>query len=185
MKANQNPLIGREKEIAQLKHIVDSNRSEFVVIFGRRRIGKTFLVRKFFEDRYHFSYVGQRDVTDAVQLQRFALALQNYARLDNVPDFKNWFEAFDALKKYLGSLDAKKRKIIFIDEMPWIDRKQCDFVKALEDFWNAWANLRDDIVFIACASVWQMSSTTCLNLAGCAVSRKKPISPSAKPSLRA
>ena len=59
MKANQNPLIGREKEIAQLKHIVDSNRSEFVVIFGRRRIGKTFLVRKFFEDRYHFSYVGQ------------------------------------------------------------------------------------------------------------------------------
>lgn len=152
MKANQNPLIGREKEIAQLKHIVNSNRSEFVVIFGRRRIGKTFLVRKFFEDRYHFSYVGQRDVTDAVQLQRFALALQNYAGLDNVPDFKNWFEAFDALKKYLGSLDAKKRKIIFIDEMPWIDRKQCDFVKALEDFWNAWANLRDDIVFIACGS---------------------------------
>lgn len=151
MRTSENPLIGRKNEIAQLKRVVESNRSEFVVIFGRRRIGKTFLVRKYFEDRYHFSYVGQRDVTDKVQLQRFALALQNYAKSENVPDFKNWFEAFDALKKYLASLDAS-RKIIFIDEMPWIDRKQCDFVKALEDFWNAWANLRDDIVLVACGS---------------------------------
>ena len=152
MEAHQNPLIGRETEIAQLKRVVESNRSEFVVVFGRRRIGKTFLIRKFFNDHYHFSYVGQRGVTDKIQLQRFALALQNYAGLENVPDFKNWFEAFDALRKYLSSLDTQTRKIIFIDEMPWIDRKQCDFVKALEDFWNAWANLRDDIVFIACGS---------------------------------
>lgn len=152
MKAKENQLIGRESEIAQLKRVVESNRSEFVVVFGRRRIGKTFLIRKFFNDHYHFSYVGQRDVTDVVQLQRFALALQNYAGLENVPDFKNWFEAFDALKKYLATLDTNTRKIIFIDEMPWIDRKQCDFVKALEDFWNAWANLRDDIVFVACGS---------------------------------
>ena len=151
MKTSENPLIGRKNEVAQFKRVIESNRSEFVAIFGRRRIGKTFLVRKYFEDHYHFSYVGQRDITDKIQLQRFALALQNYAKLEKVPNFKNWFEAFDALKNYLDSLDAP-RKIIFIDEMPWIDRKQCDFVKALEDFWNAWANLRDDIVFVACGS---------------------------------
>lgn len=156
----ENSLIGRENEIAQLKGYVNSSRSEFIVVFGRRRIGKTFLIRKFFKDNYHFSYVGQRDVPDTVQLQRFAIALQNYAKFEKVPNFQNWFEAFDALKKYLATLPAKTRKIVFIDEMPWIDRKQCDFVKALEDFWNGWANLRDDIVFIACGSAtsWMVNN---------------------------
>ena len=155
-----NTLIGRKEEIERLNGLLKSNRSEFAVIVGRRRIGKTFLVRKFFNDKYHFSYVGQRNAKNSLQLQRFAIALQEYANLETTPIFKTWFEAFDALRKYLASLKSAKRKIVFIDEMPWIDRKNSDFVQALEGFWNGWANLRDDIVFIACGSAtsWMVNN---------------------------
>lgn len=145
-------LIGREYEIAELKRCIASERSEFAVVYGRRRVGKTFLIRKFFNDDYAFHYVGAHRQNNRQQLDNFSKALQRYSGTKNRLKLKNWSEAFDCLETYLESRTDLKRKVIFIDEMPWIDNKQSGFVDALEYFWNSWVMGRDDIVLIACGS---------------------------------
>lgn len=147
----QPVLVGRHKEIAALKECMMSPKSEFVIVCGRRRIGKTFLIDQYFGGRYDFSFVGKHNMPTRQQLSYFAKELSRYAqRKYNV--FKNWYEAFDALEDYLNTLPDNRKKIIFIDEMPWIDSQRSSFVNALENFWNGWANRRHDIVLIASGS---------------------------------
>lgn len=151
-------IIGRETELNELQRCVDSDRSEFVIVYGRRRVGKTFLVDSFFEGKYDFSFVGGHRLSKEKQLGNFAKALKKYAKLAKQPKLKHWDEAFDALEDYLESLPADRRKTVFIDEMPWIDTPQSEFVDALETFWNGWGARRQDIVFVASgsASSWMM-----------------------------
>ncbi len=85
------------------------------------------------------------------QLQNFAKALKKYSKTKQ-PEFKDWTEAFDALEEYLESLPDDKRKVIFIDEMPWMDTNRSNFVSALENFWNGWATAQYNIVLIATGS---------------------------------
>ena len=144
-------LIAREKECEQLKECLESSRSEFVIVCGRRRIGKTFLIDRFFDNQYDFTFVGSHKAKTAIQLRNFAKALQQYSG-KKYPKFADWYDAFDALEEYLESLPQDRKKIIFIDEMPWIDTSRSTFVEALENFWNGWANRRYDIVFIASGS---------------------------------
>ena len=143
-------LIGREREREELKWALESRRSEFVIMYGRRRVGKTFLVRRFFNDTYSFHYVGAHKQTKAVQLKNFREALSRYSG-NPVPEIKNWHDAFLALESYLETCE-EKRKVIFFDEMPWIDTHGSEFVDELEYFWSNWVQNRDDIVFIACGS---------------------------------
>lgn len=144
-------LIARDKEIEQLKQCLDSPRSEFVIVCGRRRIGKTFLVDSLFGGKYDFTFVGSHKAKTKVQLRKFAKTLSEFSG-GPVPKITDWYEAFDALEAYLGALPADRKKVVFIDEMPWIDTARSTFVSALEDFWNGWANRRDDILFIATGS---------------------------------
>ena len=131
---------------------MESERSEFVVVYGRRRIGKTFLVRRFFKDNYAFSFVGKYEMGREQQLAEFAKELMRYSHSTFVPQLKNWTEAFDALQRLLETYDIPGKKVVFFDEMPWMDTPKSDFVSALENFWNGWANMRDDIVLVACGS---------------------------------
>jgi len=131
---------------------MESERSEFVVVYGRRRIGKTFLVRRFFKDNYAFSFVGKHEMGREQQLAEFAKELMRYSHSTFVPQLKNWTEAFDALQRLLETYDIPGKKVVFFDEMPWMDTPKSDFVSALENFWNGWANMRDDIVLVACGS---------------------------------
>lgn len=131
---------------------MESERSEFVVVCGRRRIGKTFLVRRFFKDTYAFSFVGKHEMGREQQLGEFAKELMRYSQSTFVPQLKNWTEAFDALQRLLETYDIPGKKVVFLDEMPWMDTPKSDFVSALENFWNGWANMRDDIVLVACGS---------------------------------
>lgn len=147
-----NRLIGREKECLELKRCVDSDRSEFVIIYGRRRVGKTFLVDQYFSGKYDFSFVGGHKLPRQRQLRNFAKALKKYSNSDKESKFKDWFEAFDALEEHLEALPHERKKVVFIDEMPWIDTMKSDFVDALENFWNSWAARRDDILFITSGS---------------------------------
>ncbi len=147
-----NKLIGRQQEQAKLQACVESGRSEFVVVYGRRRIGKTFLVRRFFKDCYAFSFVGKHEMPREQQLAEFAKELGRYSQSAFVPSLKSWTEAFDALQKMLESSKKQGKKVIFLDEMPWMDTPKSDFVSALENFWNGWANMRDDILLVACGS---------------------------------
>lgn len=131
---------------------MESERSEFVVVYGRRRIGKTFLVRRFFKDNYAFSFVGKHEMRREQQLAEFAKELMYYSHSTFVPQLKNWTEAFDALQRLLETYNIPGKKVVFFDEMPWMDTPKSDFVSALENFWNGWANMRDDIVLVACGS---------------------------------
>lgn len=143
-------LIGRKRECEELKWALESKRSELVIMYGRRRIGKTFLVRRFFNDRYSFHYVGAHRQSRIVQLQNFRETLLRYSG-NNVPELKNWHDAFLSLQAYLENC-VEERKVIFFDEMPWIDTHGSEFVEEFEYFWSNWVQNRDDIVFIACGS---------------------------------
>ena len=150
--------IGREQELAELARAMESSRSEFVILYGRRRIGKTFLVRSYFQDTFDFHYVGAHNMPTVLQLRNFRRALSRFSGNAHLPEFASWLDAFEALEDYLESLGSARRKVLFFDEMPWIDAKQSDFVSALEYFWNSWVSLRDDIVLISCGSAtsWMM-----------------------------
>ena len=144
-------LIGRQREWEELQWAMDSNRSEFIILYGRRRIGKTFLVRRFFNDTYCFHYVGAHRQKKATQLQNFREALVRYSNDFRIPKLKNWHEAFLCLENLLEHC-PEKRKVVFFDEMPWIDTQGSEFVDELEYFWANWVQDRDDIVFVACGS---------------------------------
>ena len=154
----QKKIVGREAEMEEMRRCYESDRSEFVIVYGRRRVGKTFLVDSFFDKKYDFAYVGGHQLSKAKQLRSFAKALKKYAGLKNQPKLHTWEDAFDALEEYIETLSDEKRKVIFIDEMPWIDTPQSEFVEALEIFWNGWGARRTDIMLVASgsASSWMM-----------------------------
>lgn len=150
--------VGRTAELKQFKDYFDSKQSEFIAVYGRRRVGKTFLVRTAAEDRFAFYMTGLDNVGKKEQLLNFSLSLQKYIQSGTVSVPKNWLVAFHDLATYLEAL-PKGRKIIFIDEMPWMDTPKSGFIPALENFWNSWASLRDDIKLVVCGSAtsWMIS----------------------------
>ena len=150
-KIRMDRLIGRERECEELRWALESDRSEFVILYGRRRVGKTFLVRRFFDDRYSFHYVGAHKKPKATQLQNFREALLRFGPKDDVPELKTWHDAFLQLADCLDA-SQDRRKVVFFDEMPWIDTQGSEFVDELEYFWSSWVQSRDDIVLIACGS---------------------------------
>lgn len=144
---NISNFIGRVDERKELDRCLNSNRSELVIVYGRRRVGKTFLVEQHFNRKFDFWYVGRRNIPTKEQLRQFGRALAKYS--GNQYKLATWYEAFDALEDYLETLPSDRKKVVFIDEMPWIDRVHSNFVSALEGFWNGWAMSRGDIMMIA------------------------------------
>lgn len=143
-------LIGREKEMQELQQAYDSDESKFVAVFGRRRIGKTYLVREVFQDKFAFTYSGMAQASTKEQLQRFYLTLKERGfKGGSYPN--NWIEAFYMLEQYLKDLPDRK-KVVFLDELPWMDGPKSSFMPAFENFWNAWASARKDILLIVCGS---------------------------------
>lgn len=120
-------------------------------LYGRRRIGKTFLIEQFFNKNFDFKFVGGHKLSSKAQLDNFAKALKKYAKV-KIKDLCSWSDAFDALEAYLESLPSDKKKVVFFDEMPWIDTQRSDFVCALEYFWNSWGASQEDVVFVATGS---------------------------------
>ena len=145
-------IIGRKGEMAELQRCFDSDRSELVIVYGRRRVGKTFLVDQFFKETYDFTFVGGHKLSQRIQLRNFAKALKQMTGERTMRKFADWFDAFDALEEYLSSLPTDRKKVVFFDEMPWIDSLRSSFIEAFENFWNGWAARRKDILFIASGS---------------------------------
>jgi hypothetical protein len=144
-------LISRQKECAELQRCLESNRSEFVIVSGRRRVGKTYLIDKFFNGEYDFSFVGEHKTPAKVQIKNFMRVLSRCSGRKQSA-VTSWYDAFNALEDYLESLPSSRKKVIFIDEMPWIDTQRSNFVSAFENFWNGWCNRRTDIMVIASGS---------------------------------
>ena len=145
-------IIGRTKEIAQFKELVNSKQSEFVAVYGRRRVGKTFLIRECFQNQFQFQLTGLAKEDLRSQLQNFHAAINKYKiGSKELPKVTSWFDAFQQLIGMLEKSQAKK-KVIFLDELPWLDTPKSGFIAALEHFWNSWASARKDILLIVCGS---------------------------------
>lgn len=143
-------LIGRKIQQAELMDTYHADDSKFVALYGRRRVGKTFLVKETFKDKFTFTHSGLANGSLQEQLYGWRSSLENAGYpVTSTP--KHWLEAFDMLKELIRRSQAKK-KVIFIDEMPWMDTPRSKFVTALEFFWNGWASLREDILLIVCGS---------------------------------
>jgi predicted AAA+ superfamily ATPase len=148
-------IIGRREQKRELRRIVDSGRPEFVAVYGRRRAGKTYLIREFFEGDFCFSLTGlsKTDADTSIQIEGFNAAVRRYFPYDARP-VANWFEAFELLTYLIDAapLQNNGRKVIFIDEMPWLDTRKSGFLIAVEHFWNSWAAARPEVLLFACGS---------------------------------
>ena len=141
--------IGREKEQQLLNEYISSDQSEFIAVYGRRRVGKTFLIQHVIGNDYAFYVAGMNNVSMRMQLKNFMQGIRK--KKGCMPPAESWLDAFIALEDYLESL-PDGRKIVFIDEMPWMDTPRSNFISGLEHFWNSWASWRDDIKLIVCGS---------------------------------
>lgn len=145
-------IIGREKEQHDLLRLLEQEEPQFCVVYGRRRVGKTFLVRETFANRFAFQHTGLANAGKSDQLREFRESLRA-AGMQHPKTPKSWYEAFGLLQEHLSTLSAGK-KVIFIDELSWLDTPKSNFISALEHFWNGWATARNekDIVLIVCGS---------------------------------
>jgi uncharacterized protein len=143
-------LIGRSREKKQLLDALKSKKSEFVAIYGRRRVGKTYLVRQSFGQPFTFYLTGMANTNLKNQLLNFSQTLKTTSKRDfDIP--LTWLEAFEQLKVHIEQ-SKEEKKIVFIDELPWLDTPKSNFISVLEHFWNHWASARKDILLVVCGS---------------------------------
>jgi len=159
-------IIGRDKEVNELKQLVLSQRAEFVAIYGRRRVGKTFLVDEALRDDITFRHAGLSPIDEngktnntKAQLLHFyhSLLIQGWKGRSRP---KNWLEAFFLLEQHLQAIDNGERQVVFIDELPWMDTPRSGFITALEAFWNGWACHRHNMMLVVCGSAnsWMLDN---------------------------
>ena len=152
-------LIGRKREIERLDKLMGSSKSEFLAVYGRRRVGKTFLIREYFSNQFDFYTTGLAKGNTQQQLTNFTIFINNYFS-ENHPVPENWLTAFNLLIKELKRTKSDKKRVLFFDEMPWMDTKKSDFMMGLEFFWNSWASAQDNVLLIVCGSAasWMINN---------------------------
>ena len=139
-------IIGRRYEQEELVRLYESDRPEFVAVYGRRRVGKTFLIKQALKDRITFQHTGVSPVDQEgernrmrVQLESFYYSMLNQG-LEGFKQPKTWMEAFFQLEQLLQRLDDGSRQVVFIDELPWMDTPRSGFLPAFESFWTSFMN---------------------------------------------
>ena len=145
-----NRIIGRVYEQQLLSNLCTEKEARLIAVYGRRRVGKTYLVKYFFKEKFDFFFTGSFETPMKVQLALFKDALSQYSGVER-PLPKTWFEAFDQLKEHLKSI-KKKRIVVFLDELPWMDTPKSNFIAAFSYFWNTWGATCDGLKLIVCGS---------------------------------
>lgn len=149
-------IIGRINEAGILDKALRSPDPEFIAVYGRRRVGKTFLIREFYEDSICFELIGVHDASLKVQLNNFAQSLKNAIGMGILPQAPvTWFEAFTYLEQLLESINKKistGKRVVFIDELPWLNTPKSNFVAALEYFWNSYGSKQNNLILVVCGS---------------------------------
>lgn len=151
-------IIGRKREIAEIERIYRSDRPEFVAVYGRRRVGKTFLIKQALKGRITFQHTGVSPVDleegksrMKTQLESFFYSLLGHG-LEGFKQPQSWMEAFYQLQQLLLKLNDGSRQVVFLDELPWMDTPRSGFLPAFESFWNGWCSGRDNLMLIVCGS---------------------------------
>ncbi len=146
-------VIGRAKEIQELKHYLGTERADLLLITGRRRIGKTYLIQETYGEQIVFQFTGTKDESTASQLEKFSIKISEYSKSKmnfNAP--KSWFEAFNILKTFLQNLrKTKSKRVVFFDELPWINQPKSSFLNEFSYWWNDWA-AKQNILVVICGS---------------------------------
>ena len=158
-------MIGRIRETKELERIFHSNKAELVAVYGRRRVGKTYLIDETFSGRFTFRHAGlspsEHDAKGLMQAQlnQFYQSLE-LAGMKPHEKPENWQDAFFLLEKFLEKKDRGKRQLVFLDELPWMDTPRSGFMRAFEGFWNNWACHRKNLMVIVCgsANAWVLNS---------------------------
>ena len=159
-------IVGRKQEIEELERLYHSDRPEFVAVYGRRRVGKTFLIKQALKDRFTFQHTGVSPVDQEDEKNRLKTQLESFYYsmlshgLEGFKQPKTWMEAFYQLEQLLNKLDEGQRIVIFLDELPWMDTPRSRFLSAFEGFWNGWCNSHDNVMLIVCGSAtsWMLSN---------------------------
>ena len=145
-------IIGRTFEKSELQKALTSNKAELVAIIGRRRVGKTFLIRNFLKDQLVAEFSGVQNVSNVVQLANFMNTLKISGLIEKFEDIpKTWTEAFAMLQERLHASKSEVKQVLFFDELPWLAGKKTDFIAAFDYFWNAWAS-KQNIMVVICGS---------------------------------
>ncbi len=161
-------IIGRGTETEELMQLYRGNRPEFVAVYGRRRVGKTYLVKELFKDKMTFYHTGMSPIENETtnilqdQLKSFYNSLIRYGLEPTQPP-KSWIEAFFLLENLLESMGSKGRQVVFIDELPWMDTPRSGFMSAFEHFWNGWGSGRDNLMLIVCGSATSWMEDNLIN----------------------
>lgn len=151
-------VVGRKNEIEELERLYQSDRPEFVAVYGRRRVGKTFLIKQALKGRITFQHTGVSPTDQEGDKNRMKMQLESfyYSLLSHgLEGFKkptSWMEAFYQLEQLLVKLDKGSRQVVFIDELPWMDTPRSGFLPAFESFWNGWCSGRDNLMLVVCGS---------------------------------
>ncbi len=150
----KSPVFARVRELKVLQQLFDSGKPEFLAIYGRRRIGKTFLIREFFKNKgLYFALTGVKDASVKKQLKNFTAEFTRVFGLsEDYEPPKNWFEAFEQLRKGLASIKGSERMILFFDELPWLATPRSGFLQDLDHFWNRHLSEDNRVILVVCGS---------------------------------
>jgi predicted AAA+ superfamily ATPase len=139
-------IVGRKEESLLLEKYYESANSEFIVVYGRRRVGKTFLIKNYFKDSFFLSVTGSKNQKKSVQINGF---LKSFGSSNKLSD---WSDAFFELRTKILNSDDTSKKVIFFDEISWFSTNKSYFLPSFEHFWNDFCSTRDDICLIVCGS---------------------------------
>ncbi len=160
-------IIGRETEQSILTEIAATVNADMLAVTGRRRVGKTYLIKTFFENQLQFEFSGVLNANNEQQLQSFAIALAKQSgnkAIKKIPE--NWMDAFHQLTVYLDKQQKTKKLVVFIDELPWLDTHKSGFLAAFDWFWNSWASTKNILVIICGSATSWMTSKIINNKGG-------------------
>lgn len=164
-------IIGRNQETQELMRAYNRKQSQLVAVYGRRRVGKTYLVRELFKEEFAFYHTGVSPVELKdenlleVQLREFNATLVRYGAEDIEPP-TNWTKAFERLIALLSKMPKEKRMVVFLDELPWMDTPRSGFITAFEHFWNGWGAGQENMMLIACGSATSWIQDNLINSYG-------------------
>lgn len=145
-------IIGRVEEIALLSKLLISDDAELLAVYGRRRVGKTFLIRNVFQKQLIFEFSGIHNATLTQQMENFIEVLAKVSGSLPLTKPATWMQAFKILTDYLTPIIQKQKKVVFFDEFPWINTPRSGFLQAFENFWNTWASRQKNLVVVICGS---------------------------------
>lgn len=158
-------IVGRKIEKAELDRASSSPNPELIVVNGRRRVGKTHLIREHLGDQIAFEITGLHNEPLKRQLENFSNRLTSHAGTVQVQP-KSWIQAFEQLKQFLRSRKSKRKPVIFFDEFPWLATRRSGFLAAFEEFWNTFGSRGSNLVCVICGSAASWMINKVLNSKG-------------------